>query len=138
MLRSGDRVYLDSSALVKLVIDEAESVALGRYLSAPLVLASSALARVEVVRAARLRSSAAVERAESLLHAMYLVALDDDLLDTAANLMLPALRSLDAIHLAAAITLRSRLSALVTYDQRMARAARELGLVVAAPGTHAG
>jgi predicted nucleic acid-binding protein len=61
-----------------------------------------------------------------------LIRLDDELLDKAADLT-PPLRSLDAIHLAAARELGTDLAAVVTYDERMTRAARELGLEVVAP-----
>jgi predicted nucleic acid-binding protein len=63
-----------------------------------------------------------------------LIRLDDDLLDTAAHLDTPALRSLDAIHLASALALGKGLAAVVSYDRRMAAAAERLGLTVVAPG----
>lgn len=96
--------------------------------------ASCALARVEVVRLARTRGSAAFEQARRVVEELYLVRLDDAVLDAAAVLPVSGVRSLDAIHLAAALSLReSGLSTLVTYDERMASAARELGLEVVSP-----
>src|SRR5262249_26963833 len=95
-------VYLDSSALVKLVIAEPESAALRRYLRAEPERASCALARVEVLRAVRGHSAMALTRARRLLQRLHLVAIDDDLLDAAAMLDPRVLRSLDAMHLAAA------------------------------------
>ena len=126
-------VYLDSSALVKLVVAESESAALRRYLRAEPRRASCALAKVEVLRAVRLHGAAAMMRARRLLRRVDLVALDDELLDSAAVLDAGILRSLDAIHLAAAQTLAEELTAVVTYDERMTTAAGLLGLVVAAP-----
>lgn len=126
-------VYLDSSALVKLVVAEAESQALRRYLRGEPGRASCVLARVEVPRAVRPHGAAAVARARQLMRRLDLVRLDDELLDDAAALDSGILRSLDAIHLAAAVTLGEELSALVTYDDRMAAAARLLGVTVRAP-----
>jgi predicted nucleic acid-binding protein len=126
-------VYLDSSALVKLVIAEAESPALRRYLRGEPRRASCSLARVEVIRAVRPHGPAATTRARRLLRRLDLVQLDDELLDSAAALDGSVLRSLDAIHLAAAQTLADELSAVVTYDDRMTTAAGLLGLLVNAP-----
>lgn len=128
-------VYLDSSALVKLVIVERESGALRRYLRSRPRRASCALARVEVPRAVRAHGPKAITRARRLLRRLDLVRLDDELLDDAATLDGGVLRSLDAIHLAAARTLGGELRAVVTYDERMTSAAGLLGLIVDAPGT---
>lgn len=117
-----------------MVVDEPESPALREYLAERPLLASCVLARVEVIRAVKLHSSDRIADAERFLQRTNLVRLEDDLLDAAAGLASATLRTLDAIHLAAALTLRGELSALVTYDQRMARAALELSLPVAAPG----
>lgn len=126
-------VYLDSSALVKLVIQEAESKALRRYLKERKARVSSALARVEVVRAVRSHSPAADQRARAVLARTRLLSLDDALLDEAAGLDPGILRSLDAIHIASACQLGDELESLVTYDRRMAEAAQLLGLRVEAP-----
>ena len=126
-------VYLDSSAIVKLVVTEAESRALRRYLRTEPQRASCALAKVEVVRAVRPHGAAATTRARQLLRRLDLIQLDDELLDSAATLHGGVLRSLDAIHLAAAQVLGDELTAIVTYDERMAAAAERLGLVVQAP-----
>ena len=131
---SADRVYyLDSSALVKLVVAERETPALRRFLRRRPLRVSCALARVEVVRAVRPHGPAAVARSRQLLDRVNLVALDDALLEAASDLDPAVLRSLDAIHLAAAQTLGEDLDAVVTYDDRMADAARTLGLPVASP-----
>jgi predicted nucleic acid-binding protein len=127
-------VYLDSSALVKLVVAERESAALRRYLRAEPRRASCALARVEVVRAVRPHGAAAMTRARRVLRRLDLIQLDDELLDNAAALDGGVLRSLDAIHLAAAQTLVDELTAVITYDERMMAAAGAIGLTVEAPG----
>lgn len=125
--------YLDSSALVKLVLVEAESTALRAHLAVHPRRASSALAQVEVVRAVRPEGEGAVERARELLADVSLVALGGSLLSAAADLDEPELRSLDAIHVAAAVSLGDDLAELITYDRRMAEAARGFGLPVIAP-----
>jgi predicted nucleic acid-binding protein len=126
--------YLDPSALVKLVVAEPETPALRSYLRRRVLRASCALARVEVVRALRPQGPSAVARSLRLLERVNLIALDDILLETAAGLDAVSLRSLDAIHLAAAQTLGEDLEGIVTYDARMAEAARELRMSVVAPG----
>ena len=124
--------YYDSSALVKLVLEEADSQALRAYVDRDPGGASCALARVEVVRVARAYGPSAIRQAQASVDRFRLLDLDDELLNSAALLPAPV-RTLDAIHLAAALSLGSELSALVTYDERMARAARELGLEVVSP-----
>ena len=126
-------VYLDSSALVKLVIAEPESLALRRYLADEPERASCALARVEILRAVRAHGPAAFTRARRLLRRLNLVQIDEELLDAAAALDPRVLRSLDAIHLAAARLFGDGLTAVVTYDRRMAEAAGLVDLTVAVP-----
>jgi uncharacterized protein len=127
-------VYLDSSALVKLVIAEAESAALQAWIQPSMTLSSCALARTEVMRAVRDAGDGAIGRARDVLQGLDLIRLDDGLLEAAGLIGLPTLRSLDAVHLAAAVTLGDDLATLVTYEQRMAEGARALGLSVASPG----
>lgn len=130
-------LYLDSSAIVKLIQTERESAALARFLdSSRLRRATSWLARVEVVRAMAPGGSDAVGHARRELDRMLQLELGVDVLDDAASL-LPGtlLRSLDAIHLASARSLGSELAAVVTYDRRMAEAAQALGIVAESPGT---
>jgi uncharacterized protein len=130
------RLYLDSSALVKLVQREPETVALRRFLQQHRAdeRVTSALARVEVVRSVLAGGPRAVAHARRQLARVYQVAIEVDLLDRAA-LLAPGslLRSLDAIHLATAQMLGSELRAVVTYDQRLAGAAGTLGMAVVAP-----
>lgn len=130
------KLYLDSSALVKLVKREPESSALRRLLRRRRADArvTSALARVEVVRAVAGGGPAAVAHAQRQLARVDHVNLGRDLLDEAATL-LPGtvLRSLDAIHLTSARSVGADLRAVVTYDHRMQDAAVAAGLVVEAP-----
>ena len=123
--------YLDASALVKLVVRERESDALESWLDGSTVI-SCALARTEVVRATSPSGVDAIARARRLLDRVDLIQLDDEQLDLAGELQDP-LRSLDAIHLAAALELGDELEAVVTYDAQMRRAAEALELPVAAP-----
>jgi predicted nucleic acid-binding protein len=124
--------YLDSSAFVKLVVAEAESAGLRRWLGGWAERASCALLRVEAIRAVRPAGPTAVRTARYQMARINVIEMTRTLLDSAANLG-PPLRSLDAIHIAAAQSLGSDLGVVVTYDSRMAEAARSLGLAVAAP-----
>jgi uncharacterized protein len=81
----------------------------------------------------RAHGQPAIRRARQLLERISILRLDDPLLDDAAALNGTTLRSLDAIHLAAARTLGDGLAEVITYDHRMADAARQVGLPVAAP-----
>lgn len=119
--------YLDSSAIVKLAIREPESAALRRYLRRRLPLVSSALARTEVLRALLPAGDEAVARGRQVLQRLDLVRVNDRVLNAAALLRPPELRSLDAIHLATAQQLGRELAALVSYDDRMVTAAKRMG-----------
>jgi uncharacterized protein len=125
--------YLDSSALVKLVIDELETDELRRYLARRSLLISSELALVEVVRSVRRRGELAVHRARTLLDGIDLLRMTRLVLEQAALLDGP-LRTLDAIHVQAALSLGDDLDDLITYDDRMAVAAQALGVSVVMPG----
>jgi uncharacterized protein len=130
---SADVWYLDSSALVKTVVEEPESRALMGWLAGKERLTACDLVRVEVVRAVRAADPAAVPRARRVVATLALIRLDDDLYESAADLEPPLLRSLDSIHLAAAVSVGRDLAAVVTYDGRLADGARALGLPVEAP-----
>jgi uncharacterized protein len=125
--------YLDSSAIVKLVVAEPESATLRRYLSRRRPLVSSALARAEVGRALLPVGPEAVARGDQVLRRIQLLRINDRVLRIAAGLEPIEIRSLDAIHLASAQLFAPALKQLVTYDGRMADAARAIGWVVAAP-----
>jgi len=128
-------IYLDSCAIVKLVVAESESAALREFLAGrPDELpVTSALARVEVVRAMRNLDGAAADAAVAVLAQIDQMPLVDPLLDDAAGAGDGVLRSLDAIHLASATALEDGLTAFVTYDKRLAAAAADVGLPVHAP-----
>ncbi len=125
--------YLDSSAIVKLAIQEPESAALRRYLRRRRPLMSSALARTEVIRALAPAGHDAVARGRDVLSRLDLIRLNDRVLNTAGAMKPLELRSLDAIHLATAEQLGSELGPFVTYDERLADAARQQGHRVATP-----
>jgi predicted nucleic acid-binding protein len=131
-------VYADTSALVKLVREEAESNALRAYLAGT-DLVSSELVLTEIPRAVRRAASAdptlpldlLLERSGELVDALALRPLDRSLLAGAGALDEPSLRALDAIHVASAVGLE--IDAFVTYDERQAAAARLAGLRTVAP-----
>jgi uncharacterized protein len=125
--------YVDSSAIVKLVVAEPESKALRRYLSRRQPLVSSALARTEVARALIPGGREAVTRGEDVLRRIQLLRINDRVLHDAGGMQPADLRSLDAIHLASARHLGPSVKQIVTYDERMAAAARAAGWSVAAP-----
>jgi len=125
--------YLDSSAIVKLAVREPESTALRTHLRRRHPLVSSALARTEVVRALSPLGDQAIRRGLDVLSTLNLVRITDRVLTVAGELQPPELHSLDAIHLATAQQFDAELNHIVTYDARMAIAARSLGLRVAAP-----
>jgi len=128
-------LYLDSSAFVKIVVQEAESAALRTYLAAngSSRRVSSALLRAETLRAVRHLGPDALAAVREGLRRVDLVAIDDRILDSAGILQPGVLRTLDAIHLATALALGDDLDAIVTYDERMVEAARLLGLTTAMP-----
>jgi uncharacterized protein len=130
-----DHVYLDSSALVKLVVLEPESSALRDFLRPRALRISSALAEVEVPRALRRAGYGVAERrrATQILARVALIDLDRGILRSAAALTPADLRSLDAVHLATALSIGDDLAGLVTYDQRLSDAAVDADLTVWAP-----
>jgi len=125
--------YLDSSAIVKLAIEEPDSAALRRHLRRRRPLVSSALARTEVARALLFEGDAGIARGRSVLSRLDLIRVNDSVLNAAGTLLPPDLRSLDAIHLTTAQQLGAELSQMVTYDERMIDAARDLGIRTASP-----
>jgi predicted nucleic acid-binding protein len=131
---SSSLVYLDSSALVKLIVAEPETTALLEFLRGWPHRVSSALARVEVLRAVkRTGAGAAVRRrAARVLARVALIRIDDPVLVAAARVTPPQLRTLDAIHLATARSLDS-LAGIITYDARLGRAASHVRLRVWSP-----
>jgi predicted nucleic acid-binding protein len=131
---STDVAYLDTSAFVKLLVEEPESLALRRSLSAWQRFASSVILRTETLRALR-RSGRPdlVGAARQLFSTMHLITLDVSLLDRAGEMAPDDLRTLDAIHVVSSLALGADLGEFFTYDQRLAEAARYQGLPVASP-----
>ena len=129
-------LYLDASALVKLVQVEQETAALLGYLASQPAQPpwSSALSRTEVLRAVLPGGEPAAAQARRVLAALHMVELRTEVLERAGTLRTAArLRTLDAIHLACALTVAAQVAALVTYDHRMGEAATAVGLFVVAP-----
>ena len=127
-------VYLDSSALIKLIFEEPETSSLAHFLDAWPTRASSSLASVEVLRTARVVADELVTRhARNLLAHVHLIRPGDLVLAAATRVEPASLRTLDAIHLATAVSLGHELAGMVVYDRRLAGAARDAGLTVWAP-----
>lgn len=123
-------IYLDSSALLKLLFEESESTALALWISerAGTPMVTSELAKVEVVRAARRLDADVVPAARALVSQLDLIPLTGGLMDEAADAGEPPLRTLDAIHLASALSIRPDLTAFVAYDNRLVAAAQAAGI----------
>jgi predicted nucleic acid-binding protein len=126
-------VYLDASAIVKLVVSEAERGALRDFLVGNPQRITSLLAAVEVPRAVLRRAGHVPDGLASAFTGLILMEITRSVAARAAALQPAALRSLDAIHLASALELGEDLGAFVTYDARLAAAARALGMRVASP-----
>lgn len=127
-------LYLDSSALIKLIFEEPETSGLADFLRGWPARASSSVAGVEVLRTAQLVDDESVAgEARRIMAHVHLISPDDVLLAAATRLEPASLRALDAIHLATALSLGSELGGMVVYDRRLAAAARGAGLEVFAP-----
>jgi len=135
------RVYLDSSALLKRVLDEPEAeafdTAFDGFEQSGASLFSSSLAWLEVSRTIRFRSEAEpprtiIELIEIALSGLEEFAITEQVIDIAQRLGPAAIRSLDAIHLASASLLGADL--VCAYDERMLAAAEELGFRTSSPG----
>jgi predicted nucleic acid-binding protein len=127
--------YVDTSAALKLLARESHSIALAAFYDAHTTSSwvSSVLLRIEVIRAVTRGLPAALPEARELLLAFDYIAIDDDVVDSAMNEPDVKLRSLDAIHLATARLLGSDLAGLITYDDRLATAARDARITVICP-----
>jgi uncharacterized protein len=126
--------YLDTSALVKLVVAASETPALQSWLAAgdrdPV---ASDLVRTELFRALRRSVPERMERARAVLNSLTLLSISTGTFEQAGRLEPAVMRSLDALHLAIALELGDDLDGLVTYDDRLAEAARLQGIRVEAP-----
>ena len=132
---SGEAIYLDTSAFVKLFLPEPDSPALTRYLAQRPRRVSAMLLRTEALRTA-VRAALSPRRmalVRALLDGVTLIPADAKLSDEAGMLGPPEMRALDAIHLATARSLGTGLAVLVTYDQRLATGAAWWGIPVASP-----
>ncbi|BDB45603.1 MULTISPECIES: type II toxin-antitoxin system VapC family toxin [Mycobacterium] len=133
-------IYLDTSALTKLLIAEAETAALRAWLNAQHErgehAATSTLGRIELMRAVyRYAATEYVGRARYLLDGLDMVTLSAPVLTAAETIGPPTLRSLDAIHLAAAAQLKQELTAFVTYDRRLLAGCHDVGIPAISPGS---
>jgi uncharacterized protein len=124
--------YVDSSALTKLVVTETESGGMFRWFIESERLASSRLAVIETRRAAARRNHDPAQL-DRVLRAFTILEIDSVVAAVAAAVRPASVRTLDAIHLATALGLGDQLEAFVTYDHRLAEAARALGLPVVSP-----
>ena len=129
-------IYLDSSALLKLVFieDESEAYRSWHLSRSSSTCISSALIAVEVNRSCRRADLGALPFARQLLAEVDVVPIDESVLGLAGELADPQLRSLDAIHLASALCVRATIDSFVTYDRRLAEAASSAGFAVLTPG----
>lgn len=126
--------YLDTSALVKLVVAETETAALRAWLlETERTPVSCDVVRAELIRAVRRAAPDRVVQARAVLDSITLTQLATSTFEDAGRLDPTLLRTLDAIHLAAALELGDDLETIVTYDERLAEAARNNGIPVTAP-----
>jgi uncharacterized protein len=127
--------YADTSAVIKLLVEEADSKAFAAFYDAhaDAEWVSSALLRIELTRAVMRAMPTLLPDARDLLLAFSSIAIDDDIVEGAMNEPGRSLRSLDAIHLATARILAPELDGLLTYDDRLGKAATDAGLPVASP-----
>lgn len=127
-------IYLDTSAALKLVVPEAETLSLETWIAerAELPRVSSRLLRIEMLRSVTRSAPHRMARANVVLSSVALLSMDD-IAPAAESIGDRMLRSLDAIHLATANELRTELTAFVCYDKRLCDAARALGLPAESP-----
>jgi predicted nucleic acid-binding protein len=128
-------IYLDTSALVKLIFEESESLVLERWLTQDPgeYKVSSELTRVELLRTCRRVDLESLDDASQLLDGLDFLPIDHSVIRRASSITPTELRSLDAIHLASALSLGNEISAFVAYDSRLCDAARNAGLKVVSP-----
>lgn len=127
--------YADTSAVVKLLAEESHSRAFADFYDshADAEWVSSALLRIELTRAVTRAMPALLPDARDLLSAFSFIAMDEDIVEGAMNEPDRGLRSLDAIHLATARVLGTDLTAIVSYDERLLKAAADAGLGTESP-----
>jgi predicted nucleic acid-binding protein len=126
-------VYLDASAIVKLIVDEPDSAALVAFLDSDARHVTSRIATVEVMRAATRHGGVDAGRVLAVLDALDMIELDEDVATRAGAIAPTDLRALDAIHLASAIGIRRELTSFIAYDERLVEAAQAHALPVESP-----
>jgi uncharacterized protein len=128
-------IYVDTSAFVKLIWQETESLALTRYLSthADGDLVSSTLLAIEARRAVTREDPTQLPRTDLLLTRVGQVSMTDAIVESASRLPELTLRSLDAIHLATALLLGGEVDIFVSYDKRLCGAAAAHGIDTTSP-----
>jgi uncharacterized protein len=131
---TGGAVYVDASALAKLLVEEPRGDDLRAFLAPFDRQATSIVGRVELERTVARRAPDRRADVAALLDDLMIVALEPEVARAAAAVGPSTLRTLDAIHLASAALLGEDLEAFVTYDRRLADAAAALGMPVASPG----
>ena len=130
---SARAVYLDTSAFMKLVMPEPESPALRDHLRQWRVRVSATLLCTEALRTAARAAPVRLQAVRRQLLGLVLIDVDRDLLYRAGTLAPAEMRTLDAVHVAAALSVGDELGELITYDTRMGLAARAHGLAVTSP-----
>jgi predicted nucleic acid-binding protein len=125
--------YLDSSAVLKLLINEKESVALAGFID--FQVTSSALTRVEVIRTLHKIAPEKVEEAKVILKGFDVIPINTAVLNIAESFDSSiTLRSLDALHVATVIFLEKTVNGLISYDKAMIVNAKQLGIATISPG----
>lgn len=124
--------YLDTSAFLKLLVTEAESPAMRAWFTPDRSCWSSQVLVTEALRAGQ-RLGLDLEGVNQALDAVSLVLPSATTFHRAGTLLPPALRSLDALHVASAMELGSDLEAVVAYDARLIESARAAGFAVVSP-----
>ena len=131
----GGLAYVDTSALLKLAFPEPETSAVESDFANREGLLSSRLCSIECARAFRRDAKRkTLQSLEDLLGSVVLIEISTEIADRAGELAPPGLRALDAIHLASALSAGDPTLEVITYDRRLAEAARANGLTVVQPG----
>ena len=124
--------YLDSSAILKLIIKEAESDSLRKFINTKVI--TSAISRVEVIRTLSLNDESLIIAGQMVLEKFELMPLSRPILTIAENFSSQiTLRSLDALQVASVIFLSPMVKSLITYDKNMIKNAKALGIIVVSP-----
>ena len=126
--------YIDPSALVKLVVREPETDGLRDWLAeTPRDPVTCDLARTELLRAVRRVAPDLLVQVRMVLDVVTITEVTTAVFEAAGRLDPAILRTLDAIHVAAALDLGDDLEGRVTYDERLAQAAEQNGIRVSSP-----